>query len=425
MSSRKKVEIPDKAWLDTLKFLMGPQWLKMRFVSRQVAEVVRGNISELPRIIIDNVHFSEAHLRSKPIEMVASGIAIPPSEKKEWFMKRGINVDARTDLQQQGALIGMGANYGNQSKPTIFYYAEANDLVKTSKTGRRKQKTVWRKIDLAYGQKCQVIGNPQNLIFSAEFNPDVNEYSWCSLEYFLNLLYNPLTFIKKVEMYALNENLTDAFFLGEDYGSFVHCGTFSVMGDFSKSLPWMQRNVRADWISIPGRFTNVEISYKEVGNLLLDTPWICANQTENVEPVKIEFESVQYWKWFIKILIKKFRTLTTIDHTVPLIEFAFYKAVDENTDLDFLAWDPEVVKLKPEDSHGAEAAYMISNGRNRMYIAIFERPDDRTTYDVSVKLYTNQSAIPSRKKVHILDDTWLESLKFLSFPNWPKALCVE
>ncbi|KAI1695546.1 hypothetical protein DdX_19518 [Ditylenchus destructor] len=59
MSTRKKVEIPDKAWLETLKFLMGPQWQKMRFVSHQLAEVVRNNISELPRIIIDNVKFSD------------------------------------------------------------------------------------------------------------------------------------------------------------------------------------------------------------------------------------------------------------------------------------------------------------------------------------------------------------------------------
>ncbi|KAI1690758.1 hypothetical protein DdX_22320 [Ditylenchus destructor] len=85
---------------------------------------------------------------------------------------------------------------------------------------------------------------------------------------------------------------------------------------------------------------------------------------------------------------------------------------------------------------------MISNGRNRMEITIFKRRDVEAVkmygfpgyfdteiiepiYEVTVQMYTIQSAIPSRKKVHIGNDTWLEALKFLSFPQWSKALFVS
>ncbi|KAI1693698.1 hypothetical protein Ddc_22591 [Ditylenchus destructor] len=95
-SSREKVEFPDKAWLDTLKFLMGPQWLKMRFVSRQLAKVVQGNISELACIKIDSVKFWETS--SKPSVLVASNVSIPSNKKRDWFMKHGIKLDMPTGI---------------------------------------------------------------------------------------------------------------------------------------------------------------------------------------------------------------------------------------------------------------------------------------------------------------------------------------
>ncbi|KAI1693367.1 hypothetical protein Ddc_22870 [Ditylenchus destructor] len=450
MSSRKKVEIPDKAWLDTLKFLMGPQWLKMRFVSHQLAEVVRGNISELPRVIIDNVKFSEDKLALKSTEMMSYDILIPQNEKKEWFTKRGINLNAPTALQHQDAIIGMGAKHGNQHKASISYYADVNELSEASKTIRPKRKTVWRKLGCVSNRGYQEYRRP--VIFSAAFNPDLNEYSWASMKYFLNLLYSPLTYIRNVEMYALNKNLTDALFLGEDYGSYIHCGKFTLLGDLCKSLPWMQKNVRADTIYFSRELFLMDVEYSgftETSHFLLDSSWMCANQAQNVKAVKIKLERVYNWKWFIKALIKKFRTLPTIEHATPSIEFSFWKFPDERPDLNYLIWDPEVVKLKPEDSQGAEAAYMISNGRNRMVIAIFKRHEiERVSifeldgsrdavsrynnsmrldpiYDVSVKTYTIPPAATSQKTFDIENDIWLEALKFLSFSNWSKALFVS
>ncbi|KAI1693981.1 hypothetical protein Ddc_22432 [Ditylenchus destructor] len=506
MSTRKKVKIPDKAWLDSFKFLMGPQWQKVRFVSRQLDEVVKGNISELPRIIIDNVKFSDIYMHSKPIELIASGMTISSDEKREWFMKRGINPDAPTDLQHQDA-IGMNPKYGNLHKRFIYYCACVNELggesmthsiqistilmgpmeyflialnpltyikiymhskpiemIASGMTISSDEKREWfmkrginpdaptdlQHQDAVIGMNSKY-GNLHKrsiyycayehrkpMLFSAAFNPDLNEYSWASMEYFLNLLYNPLTYIKEVEMYALNKNLTDAFFLGEDYGSYIRCGRFTLIGDLCKSLPWIHKNVRADTICLPGDYTDKENSYKEATNFLLDTPWTCANQ--NVKTVNIELEWVRHWKWLIKSLLKKFRTLATIDHDTPSIEFPFYKEYWETLKLNFLIWDPEVVKMEPDDSQGTKTVYVVSNGRNKMVIAIFKRAENmdafsslpisyrkraKAIYDVSVKTYTIESATLSREKVHIFNDTWLEALKFLSFPQWSKALFVS
>ncbi|KAI1697320.1 hypothetical protein DdX_18563 [Ditylenchus destructor] len=431
MPYRKKVEIPDTAWLDALKFITGPQWMKIRFVSRQLAKVVHGNVSGLPSIVIDNVNFSEIHTPLKPSEMVASGVTIPPNGKTEWFMKRGINFDASTGLQHRDAVIGIGAVLGNRNKPSIYYYADMNELSKTSMITRRKPKTVWRKIDRVSGQECQENRKPQNSIFSAEFNPNRNIYSWPSMEYFLNLLYNPRTYIKEVEMYPLNENLTNAYHIGDAYGSYVHCGKFTVKGDFCKSLPWLELNIRADTIYFPGDLTNIE-NYNII-DFLFYSSWKCALS-------QIKFEWVCDWKLFVNILIQEFRTLATIKHATPSIQFSFYKYIGEKPDLNFLSWNSEVVKQKPEDSQSAEAAYVVSSGTNRMDVAIFKRYVEsgtietlrvsdgvkaKTIYDVSIRAYSNQPAAPSRGKVHVLDDAWLEALKFLKFSNWAKALFVS
>ncbi|KAI1699822.1 hypothetical protein Ddc_18394 [Ditylenchus destructor] len=324
ISSRKKVEIPEKAWLDTLQFLTRSRWQKMSFVSRQLAKMVQGNISELPPIKIDNVKFIKTYMPLKPAMIVASNVAIPPNEKREWFMKRGINPDAPTGLQHQDAIIGMGAK--NQPRSSFYYYANGNVLAETSKTTHSTQKTVWQK----RGDK------PKSVTFFAEFNPNYNQYSWASMEYFLNLLYNPRTYIEEVEMYALNKNLTDAFFLGEDYGSHIHCGKFIVMGDFCKSLPWIQRNVRADIIYFPGKFIDDGNSYEEKSNFFLAMLWKCSKQTQIVKTVQIKLEWVCRWKLFIRSLIKKFRALSAIERDIPTIEFSFLKYSDESLNLDYL-----------------------------------------------------------------------------------------
>ncbi|KAI1716926.1 hypothetical protein Ddc_10059 [Ditylenchus destructor] len=52
---RKKVDIPDDTWLETLKFLTCPQWLQKCFVSRQINGIAQRNISRLPKVIVDSV----------------------------------------------------------------------------------------------------------------------------------------------------------------------------------------------------------------------------------------------------------------------------------------------------------------------------------------------------------------------------------
>ncbi|KAI1695212.1 hypothetical protein Ddc_21423 [Ditylenchus destructor] len=408
MSTRKKVEIYNEVWLETLKFFMGTQWLKVRFVSRQLAEMVEGNISKLARIKIDSVKFWETS--GKPSVLKASNVDIPSNEKLEWFMKRGINLDEPADLKLHTAFIGKKEPYGYHPDTSIYYYAEVNEIDEALEFNRTKGKTIWQR------QNADVI-------FFAEFNPVINEYSWPSLEYFLSLIYSPFTYIEKVEMYALNKNLTDALFLGEDYGSYIHCGKFTLKGDFCKSLPWIQRNVRADTIYFPG---NVENSYVEISNLVLGMPWKCAKN-------KIKLGMVCHWKWFVKILIKKFRTLSTIEHLtneLPSFEFSFCSDSYGIPNLNFLDWYLEV-KTMPYYPQGSQTVYVVSNGKNRMEIDISQMLNPmnaqflRNIYDISVKTYTIQPAAITRETVHILSDTWLETLKFLKFPQWSQTLFVS
>ncbi|KAI1700151.1 hsp70 protein [Ditylenchus destructor] len=381
MSTRKKIEIPNEVWLETLKFFMGTQWKKVRFVSRQLAEVVEGNISNLPRVKIDSVKFWETS--GKPSVLKASNVDIPSNEKLEWFLKRGINLEHQpADHMLHYAFIGKKEPYGYHPYTSIYYYAEVNAIDEALEFNRTKGKTIWQR------QNADVI-------FFAEFNPE-------SQRIFL-AIYGVL--------------------------SQSHLQSIYLYRDLCKSLPWIQRNVRADTIYFPG---NVENSYIEISNLVLDTPWKCAKN-------KIKLGMVCQWKWFVKILIKKFRTLSTIEHLtseLPSIEFSFCSDSSGMPNLNFLDWYLEV-KTKPNYPRGSQTVYVVSNGKNRMEIALSRRIDIsqmlnpmnaqllRNIYDISVKTYAIQPAAPTREKVHILSDTWLETLKFLKFPQWSKALFVS
>ncbi|KAI1704065.1 hypothetical protein Ddc_16318 [Ditylenchus destructor] len=175
-------------------------------------------------------------------------------------------------------------------------------------------------------------------------------------------------------MHALDQKLEDAFFVGETYGSYIRCGDFTLQGDIHKSLPWLQRSVRSLTIYFLGTFTH---SNKEVVDFLLDASWKCAS-------AEVKLEWISSLEGFVKALIKKFRTLATIKNAIPSIWFSSRENEGEGLQLNCLLLDPEVTKLEPPDSHNAEAAYIVSNGRNRMQIEIFKRPDfeeERDIYD--------------------------------------------
>ncbi|KAI1703014.1 hypothetical protein DdX_15167 [Ditylenchus destructor] len=177
--SRKPVEISDDSWLEALKFLNGRRCSKMRLVSRQLNGVVERNFSRLLLAIIDRVEMILEKREKTEVNMIVADSTIV-GKKDQWFMDRDIGLDLPADIQLNNAIIGVELKKNCCADLCILGPAQKQEPTPCEKTRpcffRKKFET--------------------DIIFSAEFSPHRNKYSWASMAYFLKLLYDPSTYVK-------------------------------------------------------------------------------------------------------------------------------------------------------------------------------------------------------------------------------------
>ncbi|KAI1698272.1 hypothetical protein Ddc_19216 [Ditylenchus destructor] len=361
---REKVHILDDAWFEALKFLTCPQWSKMRLASGQLKGFIERNVARLPMAVVSAEMRRERREQSE-IKMIVSDTTISPDDKDQWFKDRGITIDVPAGIQLN-AITGVEL----QSSSCIDFCV------------------------FGFGKE----------LFYAEFSPDRNRFSWASISFFLKLIYDQSTFVEELSMYPLDKQLKNILFADEEK-RYIRCGdlTFQMYTDPSskelcESLLWLEQNVQANKIEIP---TLIDYDDNEVcdamSNFLLNKSWISASHEVNLEHVN-ELEN------FFRALIKKFRTLATVQSKLPIITLRGLRFLGSTGDVNLkclLLGKEELEASEKEElqeeynkvmqyfySEGEEMeklrndkigkTYTISNGANQMqieFVYIFPKPN--------------------------------------------------
>ncbi|KAI1716925.1 hypothetical protein Ddc_10058 [Ditylenchus destructor] len=395
---RKKVDIPDDTWLETLKFLTCRRWMQKCFVSRQINGIAQRNISRLPKVIVDSVEmyyidyvddtWSRKLEKDKSLlnahTVVAFDTVMQEKQSTQWFKNHGFTLDAPSDIPAENAIIGARKvkDYGKGNG--------WNSTVNVRITGPAQEKIVLSAEEMRFPW-FHNWHKRKPVLFYAQFNPFRNQYSWNYLAQFLNFIFHPSSYLKEVKMYAVEQKFIES--LQFNIGSFdnepryIRCESFSLeaiwpgntnIAEFSNVLKWMTRNVRAETIRIPK--INCKGAFGLLTNFLLDPPE--AKQCASKEILVSIGSFAQKQGDLLSILIEKFHTIPFVESAIPTIKFCCplyeeqYLFRCDLTALGRNLIDQEV------DSQGANALYMISNGQNRMRISF--RPTDKYKCYVSV-----------------------------------------
>ncbi|KAI1695006.1 hypothetical protein DdX_19813 [Ditylenchus destructor] len=418
----RKVEISDDCWLDVLKFLICAQWSEKRYVSRQINGIADRNISRLPRATIERAILGENssmpnQLRNLSLNaLVAFGAVIPKSEIEQWFVNHGVSLEAKIqfrplpdDLYQQSydyyqhravlmEFLSEGPIFGG-------YDADFVDICVLGPARQSAQVQPWWFHQLFRKQY-------ESVLYYAQLYPYAN-YSWAAMEQFLTFLIHPLSYIKVVEMYTVNQKLVDvvknrlANIQGDVMGTqkldtykpaYIHCETFSLLFEsvmnvdgLCYALTWLERNVRADAIQMPfvSLFTDSQdhdtICQMTIvlNNFVFGALRICAKRELRVHSkIHSEIETN-----LIISLVEKFRSLPLIEREIPtiVIESIFsidFRDVQQNLGSNVIHHEV--------DSQGAEFLYVFENGQNRMRISFCQTADYWYKYDCYVKFYATQ-----------------------------------
>ncbi|KAI1710034.1 hypothetical protein Ddc_13633 [Ditylenchus destructor] len=402
--SRKKVEISNDCWLDVLKFLSCAKWSEKQYVSRQINGIASRNFSRLPRSTIEKAILNEECskpqlLRELPdidYAIVSFDAIIPQSETEQWFVNRGITLESGVQFHSfstqmpPGPILIVKALFGKYSDITdmcILGPAQVNEEVHKSWFGQ-----------LFYKQKSSL----DSVVFYSQFRP-ANKFSCASLERFLTFLFHPASYVKVVEMFAVNQKFVDAVkgkfadnfpSLGNAMHShksndnkppYIHCETFSLLYtrgmdvDGLRSIfSWLVRNVRADAIRMP--FVSAYTHRQDedtvchlLNNFVFRALGMCAKRELRIHS-DIDFNMN---KLFFS-LVKKFWTLPQIESEIPTIviePFSYFPFLE-------IKWAlrSNVIHEGEMNSQGAEFLYVIENGHNRMRILFCERPSCRLPY---------------------------------------------
>ncbi|KAI1712349.1 hypothetical protein Ddc_12476 [Ditylenchus destructor] len=364
---QKKVEMFEIAWLEVLKSLSCPNWSKTRLVSRQLNGMVQKNISRLPLAIIDDVEMRLEQRENIEIVIIDKDSVFPFDQKIQWFKDRGINLNLPADIELNNAIIGVD-----------FKEKQSVDLV-------------------IRGDKEKFNAS---VLFKAEFSPHRNPYSWPSMAYFLKLIYDQSTYIKELSMYAIDNKLKNILFSNEEK-HYIHCGSFKLQMSNTRfqtgwkslswlenlnveSMSWLEQNIQADKIELP----TIEYYHSKIGdavsNFLLGASWISVNQM-------VDLGRVNSLEAFFRTLIKKFRTVSAVQSTFPIILCSGFLTFHE------VEWIKQLLSREGqledlEDAHTSEnirihnkysggyeheldgKTYTISNGVNRMRVEFLRPP---------------------------------------------------
>ncbi|KAI1699701.1 hypothetical protein DdX_17156 [Ditylenchus destructor] len=306
----------------------------------------------------------------------------------QWLKNRGCTLQAPENIPAQNALI-------NAKKWSRAWGSNVNICIVASS----QEKTLLPKIEKhapwhhsqLRTQPCTIrdlmrdvqFGKP--VMFYAQFNPLRNQYSWDYLAQFLKFIYHPTSYLKQIKMNAVNQKFIDSLKCNSDCFSneprYIRCESFSLKGiykrtntaDFSDSLKWMGRNVRAGTIKIPRVYCSMEQNpeaFDLLANFLLDPSGAkqCASEKMEIqlsEPVA-----------FLNIFIATFLTIPLVESAIPTMTFPYPRRKKHHAHLSTYLIDPEVY------SQGANALYEIFNGLNRMRISFYHSLSDYMNVDI-------------------------------------------
>ncbi|KAI1706623.1 hypothetical protein Ddc_15204 [Ditylenchus destructor] len=252
-----KVILSNDCWLDVLKFLSCAEWSEKRCVSRQINGIAYRNSSHLPRVIIEKAILGEKS--SMPKLSDVDDAVIPQSKIERWFVNRGMTLEARITFRQLVTRISSG-DY-------------SLDFVDICVLRPAQQVQQWW-FEQLFRKRYE------SVLLYAQFIPS-REYTWPAVEQFLTFLFHPLSCIKVVEMYAVNQKFVDAVKekvadncipgnamhtqkLNTNKSLYIHCETFLLflesdsinVNGLCNALAWLEQNVRAESIRMSSVYTH-------------------------------------------------------------------------------------------------------------------------------------------------------------------------
>ncbi|KAI1693359.1 hypothetical protein Ddc_22882 [Ditylenchus destructor] len=360
---REKVNIPDDTWLEALKFLTCPQWSQKRFVSRQINGIAQRNILRLPKMVLDSATMYYINSRSivSPVKkldkytIVTFDTVLKKKDSTQWLKNRDFTLDAPVDIPAENALIGANkwaCRYDCNVHICIYGSAQVINLL-----SYEQKRLPWFQTVHAHGHYSDAMKFRKPVLYYAQFNPLLNQYSWDYLAQFLKFVYHPTSYIKEVKMFAVNQNFIDSLKCNVDSVDneprYIRYPYPDIIPD---SLKWLARNVRAEKIDLPWILQTSE-TYDHVANFLLDPTGAkqCASEKITI--------CVSNHNVFLNILVEKFHSIPLVEDSIPTIEYLYFRNEKIPAHLGPNLIDQEV------DSEGAEALYMISNGQNRMRVS--------------------------------------------------------
>ncbi|KAI1705560.1 hypothetical protein DdX_13524 [Ditylenchus destructor] len=327
---------------------------------------------------------------------------IPKNETEQWFVNRGNTLESRVKYRPLSTRLPPGTiliekalfdNYVDSTNVCILGPAQKKVQAKNSWIGH-----LFRK------QEQMSLLSLESVVFHSSFIPYRN-HSWAAMEQFLTFLFTPLSYIKKVEMFAVNQKFVDAVkekFVNnfpiqgnqvrtqknsKNKPLYIHCEIFALVykpdmsfHDLRDILKWLLRNVRAD--SIRMLTLRVYTHYQDraavcrlLTNFVFGAMRICAKR-------ELRLHSLTETNLIVS-LVEKFRTLPHFKREIPTIVIESFSTYDFEYIQPNLG--PNVIQQEV-DSQGAEFLYLFENGHNRMRISFCEKSDDRwAKYDCFVK----------------------------------------
>ncbi|KAI1691834.1 hypothetical protein Ddc_24018 [Ditylenchus destructor] len=309
---------------------------------------------------------------------VAFDSVMDKKQRTQWFKNRCLTLDAPAGIPVENVIIGGKRMTGQNSKRNVnlCIHGTAQVEIPLSKDEKRFP---W------FTNPPYMAEFRKPVLFYAQFNPfRIQAYSWVYLAQFLKFVYHPMTYIKEVEMFAVNQNFIDSLKCNIDSldnePRYIRCESFSLEemrnvpdanpADLSYSLKWIAGNVRAETIRIP---TVYDENYELFANFLLDPSGAkqCASEKMEIHMAKPAM--------FLSILIEKFRTIPLVEGDIPTIVLKYPRHENYSAHLGPNLIDQEV------DSDGADALHIISNGQNRMRISF--RWENNSNSDCKIRVY--------------------------------------
>ncbi|KAI1693281.1 hypothetical protein Ddc_22954 [Ditylenchus destructor] len=213
----------------------------------------------------------------------------------------------------------------------------------------------------------------------------------------LQKFFHPASYVKNVAMHAVNQELIDSKFNGEE--RYIRCQKFdllprsnmsSMSQKIAKSLEWLERNVRCDSILLYKWMFNrihkrVEIRAM-LTNFIFDASQKCKAQelvfTYSANSYHYDFNDLSSMK-LVDILIEDFLALSVVQGTIPTVVIDRYPTEEQHR-----ARFGKNVIGREVDSQDAVALYIIENGQKRIRISFCRVFNGNGGYKAYLKFYT-------------------------------------